>query len=78
VGLQVAEAVHSIRSLDLKKPPSIGEALDWARTLLLLNANRLNADAVRAGLPVLIKNPSDRDLVLKNLSRILPTEQEEA
>ncbi len=75
---QVAEAVHSIRSLDLKKPPSIGEALDWARTLLLLNANRLNADAVRAGLPVLIKNPSDRDLVLKDLGRILPTEQEEA
>jgi MoxR-like ATPase len=71
---QVAEAVRALRSMDLKKPPSIGESLDWARTLLLLNANRLTPEAVREGLPVLVKNPSDRAQVLKDLGRILPAE----
>jgi MoxR-like ATPase len=71
---QVAEAVRVLRSMDLKKPPSIGESLDWARTLLLLNANRLTPEAVRQGLPVLVKNPADRAQVLKDLGRILPAE----
>ena len=75
---QVAEAVRSIRSLDLKKPPSIGEALDWARTLLLLNAGRLGPEEIRQGLPVLVKNPADRDQVLKDLGRVLPEQPKEA
>jgi len=75
---QVAEAVRSIRNMDLKKPPSIGEALDWARTLLLLNANRLSPDEVRQGLPVLVKHPADRDQVLKDLGRVLPAEPKDA
>ena len=33
---QVARIVRSIRQLELKKPPSVSETLDWARTLLLL------------------------------------------
>jgi len=74
---QVAEAVHAIRSLDLKKPPSIGEALDWARTLLLLNANKLTSEQVRQGLPVLVKHPADRDRVLQELGRVLSAEPEE-
>ena len=74
---QVAQAVKSIRKMDLKKPPSIGEALDWARTLLLLNADRITPEALRAGLPVLVKNPADREQVLGDLGRILPTQGEE-
>jgi MoxR-like ATPase len=74
---QVAEAVRSIRRMDLKKPPSIGESLDWARTLVLLHANRLSLDAVRAGLPVLVKNPADRERVLKDIASALPQGKEE-
>src|SRR5499426_2109964 len=33
---QVARIVRSIRQLELKKPPSVSETLDWARTLVLL------------------------------------------
>jgi len=69
---QVAEAVHSIRRMDLKKPPSIGEALDWAKTLLLLNARALTPEIIRAGLPVLVKNPSDREEVVKNIGSVIP------
>jgi len=71
---QVADTVHAIRALDLKKPPSIGEALDWARTLLVLNAGRLTPEQIRQGLPVLTKHPSDRDRVIKELGRVLPAE----
>jgi len=68
---QVTEAVQSIRRLDLKKSPSIGETLDWARALLLLNADRLNPDVVRASLSALIKYPSDQERVLEDLGSVL-------
>ena len=74
---QVAEAVGSIRKLELKKPPSIGESLDWARALVLLNADRLGPDTMRATLPTLIKYPADRERVLKELGSVLPHQQEE-
>ncbi len=75
---QVSEAIHSVRSLDLKKAPSIGEALDWARTLLLLHAERLNPEVVRSSLPALIKYPSDQDHVLKELGRVLSFTEKES
>jgi hypothetical protein len=68
--------VGSIRKLDLKKPPSIGESLDWARALVLLNADRLGQEIIRGTLPTLIKYPTDRERVLKDLGRVLPREQE--
>jgi MoxR-like ATPase len=74
---QVAKAVGSIRKLELKKPPSIGESLDWARALVLLNADRLGPDTMRATLPTLIKYPADRERVLKELGSVLPHQQEE-
>src|ERR1043165_5206083 len=43
---QVIEAVAAIRTLDLKKAPSISETLDWAQSLALLNAEALTADLV--------------------------------
>ena len=69
---QVTEAVGSIRALELKKPPSIGETLDWAKALLLLNADRLSPEVVRASLSTLIKYPTDRERVLEELGSVLP------
>ena len=66
-----------MRKLELKKPPSIGESLDWARALVLLNADRLGPEMIRTTLPTLIKYPADRERVLKDLGRVLPREQEE-
>lgn len=74
---QVAEAVASIRRLDLKKPPSIGESLDWAKALVLLHADRLGPEILRTTLPTLIKYPTDRERVLKEMGRILPRERNE-
>ena len=72
---QVAEAVQSIRRLDLKKAPSIGETLDWARALVLLHADRLDPEIVRVTLPTLIKHPEDQERVLEKLGSILPVQR---
>ncbi|MCL2419838.1 MAG: MoxR family ATPase, partial [Conexibacteraceae bacterium] len=39
VARKLVEVVHMVRELDLKKPPSIAESIDWARALLLLGAS---------------------------------------
>jgi len=60
---QVARVVRSIRSLELKKPPSVLETLDWARTLLLLGVDRVDADVTRKTLSLLLKYQQDIDKV---------------
>ncbi len=43
---QVAALVRSIRQLELKKAPSISETIDWARTLIYLGSDKLDADTI--------------------------------
>jgi MoxR-like ATPase len=56
---QVVEAVQRIRKLDLKKSPSISETLDWAKTLTLLNADRLDESVVSDTLSTVLKYEGD-------------------
>jgi MoxR-like ATPase len=56
---QAARVVEALRRLDLKKPPSVAETLDWARSLLLSGVGEITRDHVRAGLPVLLKHQAD-------------------
>jgi MoxR-like ATPase len=56
---QVVEVVRRIRSLELKKTPSISETLDWARTLVLLNADRLADETVDDTLSAIVKYEGD-------------------
>ncbi|MEY4159342.1 MAG: hypothetical protein RL743_1837, partial [Actinomycetota bacterium] len=44
---QIARIVRSIRQLDLKKAPSVSETLDWARTLMLLGIEHIDADQAK-------------------------------
>ena len=44
---EIAELIALLRRADLKKPPSIAESLDWARTLLTLGASDLTDDLIR-------------------------------
>ena len=59
VAAQVVEAVQSLRSLDLRKAPSVAETIDWARALLALNASALTRDVFDSTLTVLLKYESD-------------------
>jgi MoxR-like ATPase len=56
---QIARVVHSIRDIDLKKPPSVSETLDWARTLLLLGVGEVDGDITRDTLALLLKYRQD-------------------
>lgn len=56
---QLVQFVHSLRELDLKKNPAISETIDWARSLLLLHADKLDEELVRTTLNVLLKFEDD-------------------
>ena len=56
---QVAALVAVLRGADLKKPPSISETVDWARTLLALGAGELTDELTRQTLSVLLKYERD-------------------
>jgi MoxR-like ATPase len=58
---EIAELTALLRKADLKKPPSIAESLDWARTLLTLGATDLSDDLIRQTLSVLLKYERDID-----------------
>ena len=56
---QVARIVRSVRQLDLKKPPSVSESIDWARTLLLLGVEQVDAATATGTANILLKYQSD-------------------
>ena len=56
---QIAGIVRTIRRLELKKPPSVSETLDWARTLLLLGISHVDAASAVGTLNILLKYQSD-------------------
>jgi MoxR-like ATPase len=56
---QAVEVVQQLRSLDLKKHPSVSETLDWARALMELNASSLDQETLSNTLNVLLKYESD-------------------
>ncbi|MER5628394.1 MoxR family ATPase [Streptosporangium sp. NPDC002544] len=68
---QVSRVVRSLRTLDLKKHPSVSETLDWARTLLLHGVETIGEDEVRETLYVLLKYKSDIDKAGERLAEAL-------
>jgi MoxR-like ATPase len=65
---EIAALVAVLRSADLKKPPSISESVDWARTLIALGAAELTDDVTRQTLSVLLKYERDITVALTELS----------
>jgi len=65
---QVARIVRSIRQLDLKKAPSVSETLDWARTLVLLGIDEIDAKDAKETLHILLKYQTDIAKAAKELS----------
>jgi MoxR-like ATPase len=65
---EIASLVAVLRGADMKKPPSISETVDWARTLLALGAGELTDEMTRQTLSVLLKYERDITLALAELS----------
>ena len=67
VARKLVEVVHRVRELDLKKPPSIAESIDWARALLLLGADDIDADTFRDTMSIIVKHRTDLDTVAERV-----------
>ena len=65
---QVARIVRSIRQLDLKKHPSVSETLDWARTLVLLGIDKVDAQTATETVNILLKYRTDIDKAVKEFA----------
>jgi MoxR-like ATPase len=64
---QVARIVRSLRTLELRKAPSVSETLDWARTLVLLGVQTIDAAGARDTLNILLKYQADIERASKEL-----------
>ena len=67
IARKLVEIVGMVRELDLKKPPSIAESIDWARALLLLGAQDIDAGVFRETLSVIVKHRTDLDIVAERV-----------
>jgi MoxR-like ATPase len=56
----VVRAVRALRTLDLRKPPSVAETIDWARALLALGAPELSDAIAARTLGVVLKHEHDQ------------------
>ncbi|HVM51861.1 MAG TPA: MoxR family ATPase [Acidimicrobiales bacterium] len=65
---QIARIVRSLRQLDLKKAPSVSETLDWARTLVILGIQTIDAKVATDTLNILLKYRSDIQKAEKELA----------
>lgn len=68
---QVVKAVQRLRKLDIKKTPGISETLDWARSLVVLNADTLDKELVRSTLNIILKYEKDIQKAKDNLRQIV-------
>lgn len=66
---QAVELVQSLRTMDLRKSPSISETLDWAKALVALNAKNLDQKMLETTLSVLLKHESDLQQVKRWMQR---------
>ena len=67
VARRLVEVVGMVRELDLKKPPSIAESIDWARALLLLGADELTPEVFRQTMSIIVKHRTDLDVVAERV-----------
>ena len=68
---QLVDFVQQLRTLELRKLPSISETIDWARALVLLNAHELERELVRDTLNVLLKFEVDVERADRELPALL-------
>ncbi len=64
---KLVELIAMVRDLDLKKPPSIAESIDWARALLLLGATDIDAQMFKDTMSIIVKHRTDLDVVAERV-----------
>jgi MoxR-like ATPase len=69
---RLVEVIEMVRDLDLKKPPSIAESIDWARTLILMGVDDIDRKTFQDSMSVIVKHRTDIDLVAERVGMKLP------
>jgi hypothetical protein len=64
---KLIEIIHMVRGLDLKKPPSIAESIDWARALMLLGAADIDKAVFDRTMSIIVKHRTDLDVVAERV-----------
>jgi MoxR-like ATPase len=64
---RMVEVVQMVRALDLKKPPSLAESIDWARTLLLMGAEDIDQETFAQSMSIIVKHRTDIELVAERV-----------
>jgi MoxR-like ATPase len=67
LGRRLVEIISMVRGLDLKKPPSIAESIDWARALLLLGADDIDQQVFNDTMSIIVKHRTDLDIVVERV-----------
>ncbi|HZC19640.1 MAG TPA: MoxR family ATPase [Rubrobacteraceae bacterium] len=73
---ELVETIQNLRTLDLRKAPSIGETLDWAQALVVLNAPHLTKELIEETIGVIAKYDRDAAKMLAHLGVGLPEKKE--
>jgi MoxR-like ATPase len=69
---RLVEVIEMVRALDLKKPPSIAESIDWARTLILMGVDDIDRETFKQSMSIIVKHRTDIDLVAERVGLKLP------
>jgi len=69
---RLVEVIEMVRALDLKKPPSIAESIDWARTLVLMGVDDIDRQTFANSMSIIVKHRTDIDLVAERVGLKLP------
>ena len=64
---RLVEVIDMVRALDLKKPPSIAESIDWARTLVLMGADDIDRETFAQSMSIIVKHRTDLDVVAERV-----------
>ncbi len=67
VARKLVEVIAMVRELDLKKPPSIAESIDWARALILLGADDIDGETFAQTMSIIVKHRTDLDVVTERV-----------
>ncbi|MFT5211089.1 MAG: MoxR-like ATPase [Flavobacterium sp.] len=67
---QLVTFIQELRNMDLKKVPAISETIDWARTLILLHSESLDAELVKQTLNVILKFQEDIETVEADVQNV--------
>ncbi|WP_029898468.1 AAA family ATPase [Nocardia brasiliensis] len=67
LGEPLVRVVGALRELSLRKPPSVAETVDWARTLVALGARAVTGNVIRSTLGVLLKYQADHRIASEKL-----------